>query len=326
VNAPLLEVRNLHTRFATKRGTVTAVSGVSFTLERGQTIGLVGESGSGKSVTALSIVQLLQKPAGQITAGEIMLDGEDLLKKSQPEMRKVRGRRIAMILQDPMSSLNPLLTVGEQIAESIRQHQSLDKASLRARVREALSLMHIPAPEVRMKQYPHQMSGGMRQRIVGAIALSCRPELLIADEPTTSLDVTIQAQFLQLLRRLRSDIGLSMILITHDLTVVAAICDRVAVMYAGRLIETATTRQIFESPKHPYTIGLLRSIPDMEKREERLESIPGQPPDLRSLGPGCPFAPRCSSVMNICREKYPPTKVFADDHSVDCWLHVDARP
>ena len=316
----LLEVTGLKTHFFTRRGVVKAVDGVSFAVAEGETLGIVGESGSGKSVTSLSIMRLVPEPAGRIVGGAIRLRGEDLLGKTEGEMRRIRGKQIAMILQDPMSSLNPVFTVGEQVAEPIRLHQRLPRRQVWAKVRESLAMVRIPSPDERMHQYPHQMSGGMRQRIVGAIGLSCEPRLLIADEPTTSLDVTIQAQFLRLLKGLQKDLGLTLILITHDLSVVATMCDRVAVMYAGRIVETAPARELFDRPRHPYTIALLKSLPRLGTKVERLYSIEGQPPDLSDLPAGCPFAPRCPEAMPVCTEVYPGLASQGGGHDIHCWL------
>jgi oligopeptide/dipeptide ABC transporter ATP-binding protein len=319
--APLLEVEDLRTQFTTRRGTVRAVDGVSFSLNRGETLGIVGESGSGKSMTALSIMRLVPAPAGRIAGGVIRLDGVDLTTLSEREMRRIRGGRIAMIFQDPMSSLDPLFTIGEQIAEAVRQHQGLFGDTLRGKVAESLALVGIAAPGERVAQYPHQMSGGMRQRIVGAIGLSREPDLLIADEPTTALDVTVQAQYLRLLKDVQQALGLALIVITHDLGVVAAICDRVAVMYAGRIIETATARDLFDRPAHPYTRALLESVPRRDARGDQLAFIPGQPPDLAERIEGCAFAPRCRDAMDICRRTAPPAIVLDAGRMAKCWLH-----
>ncbi len=319
----LLEVRDLKTHFFTRRGVVKAVDGVSFSVAEGETLGIVGESGSGKSVTSLSIMRLVPEPGGRIVGGEILLDGENLVHKKESEMRRVRGKQIAMILQDPMSSLNPVFTVGEQVAEPIRLHQELPRRQVWEKVKESLGMVRIPSPAERMVQYPHQMSGGMRQRIVGAIGLSCQPRLLIADEPTTSLDVTIQAQFLRLLKSLQRDLGLTLMLITHDLSVIAAMCDRVAVMYAGRIVETASVGDLFDRPRHPYTVALLKSLPQLEAKVERLYSIDGQPPDLSALPDGCPFAPRCPEAMTICGESYPAPASLGDGHETRCWLELE---
>ena len=318
---PLLQVGGLRTQFATRRGIVKAVDGVSFTLNRGETLGLVGESGSGKSITCLSILRLVPKPAGRIVSGRILLDGEDLLEKSEAEMRRLRGGRAAMILQDPLTSLNPGFTVGSQVAEAIRIHQGLRGRALRERVIDIMTRVGIPQAERRLKAYPHQMSGGMRQRVAGAIALSCQPSLLIADEPTTSLDATVQAQYLRLLRELQEEFAFGLIFVTHDLGIVARLCDRVAVMYAGRIVETGPTRDIFDDAHHPYASALLESIPRLEARGQRLPAIGGQPPVLVDLPAGCPFAPRCPRAMDECRQAYPAEVEVNDTHSVSCWLH-----
>lgn len=319
----VLDVRNLKTYFFTRRGVVKAVDGASFSVAAGETLGIVGESGSGKSMTSLSVLRLLPKPAGRIVDGEIVFCGESLLAKSERDMQRLRGQQIGMILQDPMSSLNPVFTIGNQVMEPLRQHKGMSKSDAWREAESLLARVRIPSPERRLRQYPHEMSGGMRQRIVTAIGLSCTPKLLIADEPTTSLDVTIQAQILVLLRRLQSELGLAMILITHDLGVVATICDRVAVMYAGRMVETAATDDLFASPKHPYTVALLNSLPRLEARRERLYSIPGQPPDLSKPMSGCAFAPRCPKAMAICRTEYPPEFNVGQGHSASCWLRKD---
>ena len=316
----LLDIQNLQTHFFTRRGVVKAVDGVSFRLNQGETLGLVGESGSGKSITCLSILRLVPQPAGRIVGGTVVFDGEDLLAKTENEMRKIRGKRISMILQDPMTSLNPVFTIGDQVSEPLRIHRGLSGQSLWDTVKEMLRLVRIPAPEVRMREYPHQMSGGMRQRIVGAMVLSSQPGLLIADEPTTSLDVTIQAQVLDLLKDIQQQFNVAMILVTHDVGIVANYCDRVAVMYAGRIVESAPVRDIFSNPSHPYTRALLNSLPNMELNVDRLDSIEGQPPELHALPPGCPFAVRCSEAMDICREEYPPSTVVSDGHHMSCWL------
>ncbi|PYO35814.1 MAG: dipeptide/oligopeptide/nickel ABC transporter ATP-binding protein [Candidatus Rokuibacteriota bacterium] len=318
---PLLQVKDLATHFVTARGTrvVRAVNEVSFSLDAGQTLGIVGESGSGKTTLALSLVRLLP-PAARIESGEVLFEGEDLLKKSDTAMRRIRGRRIAMILQDPMASLNPLFTIGDQVAEPIRIHEGVARASAWTKARDLLKAVRISAPETRVKEYPHQMSGGMRQRIVGAIAISCEPALLIADEPTTSLDVTIQAQYLNLLRELQRTHHLAMIFITHNLGIVAKMCDRVAVMYAGRIVESGPVRRIFNAPAHPYTEALLSSIPRLSDPTQRLTAIDGQPPDLASPPSGCAFHPRCPKVVERCREDDPPGFTVADGHTARCWL------
>jgi len=320
-NDNILVVQDLKTYFYTSRGVVKAVDGVSFELKKGETLGLVGESGCGKSITCFSIIRLVPPPAGHIVGGKVLLHGEDLLIKSEKEMTRIRGSRITMILQDPMMSLNPLFTIGEQIAEPIRYHQKLGKLEVWEKVKEMLRLVHIPSPEVRMGEYPHQMSGGMRQRISGAMTLSCQPEILIADEPTTALDVTIQAQFLSLLKEIQQKVNLSMIVVTHDFGIVARICDRVAVMYAGKIVESAETRELFNNPAHPYTVALLNSLPKMEEKVDKLYSIEGQPPELHALPPGCSFAPRCPQVKEICLRDFPSQKEITLDHYASCWLH-----
>ncbi len=316
----ILEVKDLKTHFFTGRGVVKAVDGVSFSIKEGETIGLVGESGCGKSMTCLSILRLVPKPAGRIVGGEIIFEGEDLLKKTEKQLREIRGRKISMILQDPMVSVNPVLTIGEQIAEPIRIHQKLDVRSVWEKVKEMLRLVGISSPELRMREYLHQMSGGMLQRIVGAMALSCQPKLLLADEPTTALDVTIQAQFLKLLEEIQQQTRVSMIMVTHDFGIVARVCDRVAVMYAGRIVESGGTRELFNNPTHPYTMALMLSLPKLEVKVDRLYSIEGQPPDLYNMPPGCSFAPRCSQVMDICKVQYPPLTTINDGHEASCWL------
>ncbi|HEV8639636.1 MAG TPA: ABC transporter ATP-binding protein [Methylomirabilota bacterium] len=320
---PLLEVKDLRTWFFTRWGVVKAVDGVSFTLGASETLGLVGESGCGKSMTALSILRLQPRPAGRIVGGQVLLQGEDLLQKSEREMRRIRGRQISMILQDPMQSLNPVFSVGAQIAEALRIHQGLEGPTLWEQAREMLRRVKIPSPELRLRAYPHQMSGGMRQRVVGAISLACRPAILIADEPTTSLDVTIQAQYLRLLKGLQEEMGLALIFITHDFGIVAKMCDRVAVMYAGRIVESAEVRELFNHPRHPYTVALLNSVPRLETKIERLSSIEGQPPLLYDLPPGCPFAPRCPHARDRCRDEYPPEVAVKDGHRVSCWMPAE---
>jgi len=318
---PLLELRNLSTHYVSARGTrvVRAVDEVSLSLEAGSTLGIVGESGSGKSTLALTILRLLP-PAARITGGEILFEGEDLRTKSDVEMRRIRGKRIAMILQDPMASLNPLFTIGDQVAEPLRVHENAGRAGAWSRAKDLLKAVRISAPESRVGEYPHQMSGGMRQRIVGAIAISCSPRLLIADEPTTSLDLTIQAQYLNLLRDLQRQHELALIFITHNLGIVAKMCDQVAVMYAGRLVEWGPVTRIFDAPAHPYTQALLGSIPRMGDARARLTAIEGQPPDLAAPPSGCAFHPRCPQAMTQCREQTPPETVLAPRHTTRCWL------
>jgi oligopeptide/dipeptide ABC transporter ATP-binding protein len=319
---PLLEVEELRTHFFTRRGVIKAVDGVSFTLHAGETLALVGESGSGKSVTCLSLVRLVPEPAGRIVGGRVVFAGEDLLRKTAAEMRWVRGKQIAMVLQDPMTSLNPALTIGTQVAEVVRLHQGLRGPSLRDRILEALRRLRIPAAEARLGHYPHQLSGGMRQRVSSAIAMSCAPRLLIADEPTTSLDVTIQAQYLELLKEVQAQSGVAIILVTHDFGIVAANADRVAVMYAGRIVEMGSTEQVFDTPSHPYTQALLRCLPSVELKRQQLVEIGGQPPDLAQLPPGCPFAPRCAKRQPICLEVYPPTVTIQPGHVAQCYAAV----
>lgn len=316
----ILEVNNLRTYFFTRRGVVKAVDGVSFSLKESETLGIVGESGSGKSVSSFSIIRLVAEPAGRIVGGEILFNGENLLLKSEKEMDQIRGAEISMILQDPMTSLNPVFTIGNQVSEPIKIHQKLDEKSAWQKAVEMLKKVGIPSPEVRMTEYPHQMSGGMRQRIVGGMVLSCQPKILIADEPTTSLDVTIQAQFLRLLKEIQQQSNLSMIIVTHDFGIVARACDRVAVMYAGKIVESAGTMDLFNNPSHPYTVALMHSLPKMGVRQDKLFSIDGQPPDLRTLGAGCSFAPRCTDVKEICRQEYPPQVIVGEGHAVNCWL------
>ena len=315
----VLDVQDLQTHFHTKFGTVKAVDGVTFSLKRGETMGIVGESGSGKSVTVLSLMRLVPIPPGEIVGGKIILDGEDILELSESEMVKVRGSKIAMILQDPMTSLNPVFQVGSQVGEAIHIHQKLQGNTLLDRVINVLRQVKIPAAESRIKDYPHQLSGGMRQRVVGAISISCEPKVLIADEPTTSLDATVQAQYLKLLKDIQEESQLAIVFITHDLGIVAKTCDKVAVMYAGRIVETGNVRDIFYSPKHPYTEALLGSLPRLDVDVTRLDSIPGQPPALHDLPPGCPFAPRCKYAMDKCSEEYPPVYTLNEGHSARCW-------
>jgi oligopeptide/dipeptide ABC transporter ATP-binding protein len=315
----LLEVEELRTHFFTRRGVTRAVDGVSFTLEAGETLALVGESGSGKSVTCLSLVRLVPEPAGRIVGGRILFDGEDLLGKTPVQMRRIRGKQIAMILQDPMASLNPGLTIGTLISEVVRRHQGLRGGALRERVLEALSRLRIPGAASRLAHYQHQLSGGMRQRVSSAIAMSCAPRLLIADEPTTSLDVTIQAQYLELLQEVQRATGVAVILVTHDFGIVAANADRVAVMYAGRIVELGRTLDVFDRPAHPYTRALLRCLPDVELKRERLVEIGGHPPDLARLPSGCPFAPRCSERQPRCETEYPLAVAVGRGHQAHCW-------
>ena len=318
--AKLLEVKNLRTYFYTEEGVVRAVDGVSWDLEEGETLGLVGESGCGKSVTALSILRLIPRPPGRIVEGEIIFEGEDLLKVSDAEMRSIRGNRIAMVFQEPMTSLNPVLTIGQQLTEAIELHLSLDKGQSRARAVELLELVGIPEAAARLNDYPHQFSGGMRQRVMIAMALSCNPKLLLADEPTTALDVTIQAQILELMARLSSEFGTAVVLITHNLGVVSRYADRVNVMYAGKIVEAGSTFDIFKEPRHPYTVGLMASVPRLDATDHvRLEAIEGQPPLLIDPIPGCPFQPRCDWRIDKCSEEHPPLELKAPAHWAACW-------
>lgn len=322
---PLLDVQELSVTFATHAGSIKAVDDVSFQVFPGEAVGIVGESGCGKSVTAHSIMQLISIPPGNYTSGRILFEGVDLLKKSDIEMAKIRGNEIGMIFQDPMTSLNPVLTVGMQIAESLELHQQMNKKEAYAQAIEMLRLVGIPSPEERIKEYPHQFSGGMRQRAMIAMALSCHPKLLIADEPTTALDVTIQAQILDLMKDLQSQFNTAIILISHDLGVIASVCSRVIVMYAGKIAEVGSAEDIFHHPQHPYTWGLLKSVPRMDREQQQLIGIDGQPPDLFHPVKGCPFHPRCSYAMTICTEQYPETREVQFSHRVACWLqHPDA--
>lgn len=315
----VLDVQNLHTYCFTRFGVVKAVNGVSFHLRQGETLGVVGESGCGKSMTALSLLRLVPEPAARIVQGKILLQGEDLITKSDKEMRQIRGKRISMILQDPQTSLNPVFTIGNQLIEAIKSHRKGSAKDLVQRAITALKQVRVAAPERRVEDYPHQMSGGMKQRVVGAIAMSCEPHVIIADEPTTSLDVTIQAQYLRLLREIQEETGLSIIFITHDFGIVAKMCDRVMVMYAGSPVETGSVRDIFNHPSHPYTQALLNSVPKLEERTERLFSIEGQPPPLWNLPQGCRFAPRCPYTEARCEQAYPHSFTVADGHTADCW-------
>ncbi|MGC9397739.1 MAG: ABC transporter ATP-binding protein [Anaerolineae bacterium] len=317
----LLEIKNLKTRFYTEDGVVHAVNGISYTLDEGETLGVVGESGCGKSVHALSIMRLVPIPPGKIEEGEVLFRGRDLLKISEDEMRQVRGAQIAMVFQDPMTSLNPVLTVGFQIMEALRLHQGMSKKAARARAEELLHMVGIPEAAQRLDDYPYQFSGGMRQRAMIAMALSCNPSILIADEPTTALDVTIQAQIVELVKQLQHQLGMTVIWITHDLGVIAGLAERVNVMYAGHIIETGNVREIYRHPKHPYTVGLLGSLPNPEEtKRRRLYSIPGEPPDLIGEQIGCPFAPRCSYRVERCNHEMPPLEsIDGLGHQAACW-------
>lgn len=322
----VLDVQDLRTFFFTKWGVVKAVDGVSFQLHRGETLGIVGESGCGKSVTSLSIMRLVPSPPGEIVGGQLMLENEDILQYSEADMEDVRGAKIAMVLQDPMTALNPVFNIEDQVGEALRIHKKIKRRALKDQVIDMLRKVRIPAPETRIRDYPHQFSGGMRQRVVGAIGISCDPVVLIADEPTTSLDATVQAQYLRLLKDLQDETGVAIIFITHDFGIVAKMCDRVAVMYAGKIVEQGDVRQIFNNPSHPYTEALINSVPKIDgKTEDRLYSIPGQPPPLWDLPEGCSFAPRCPYVHDRCTE-YPPLVDVDSGQMAACWLRTDGKP
>jgi oligopeptide transport system ATP-binding protein len=322
--ATLLEVRNLETQFFTQDGVVHAVNDISYTLDEGETLGIVGESGCGKSVGVMSLIRLIPTPPGKIVGGEVIFEDRDLLKASDDEIRSIRGNKISMIFQDPMTSLNPVLTIGRQISEALELHLGMDKKQARTRTIELLELVGIPMAAQRVDDYPHQFSGGMRQRAMIAMGLSCNPQLLIADEPTTALDVTIQAQIVDLVNRLREEIGMAIIWITHDLGVVAGLADRVIVMYAGCIIEEAPVRELYHNPCHPYTIGLLGSLPrlDEEERPRELRSIEGLPPDLIDYPPGCPFYVRCTYRLDLCLEAPPPLESVGVGHKSACYVDV----
>jgi len=315
----LLEVNNLKTYFHTDKGTVKAVDGVDFTVNKGETLGIVGESGSGKSVTSESIMQLVESPPGKIEAGEIIFEGQDLLQMRPKEIRQIRGNDISMIFQEPMTSLNPVYTVGDQIAEAIQLHQGLNKEQALDKAVEMLKKVGIPAPEQRVNDHPHQLSGGMRQRVMIAMALSCNPKLLIADEPTTALDVTIQAQILELMQELKDDFDMAIMLINHDLGVIAEVCERVAVMYGGRVVEETDVNTLFKDPEHPYTEGLINSIPTIEGRAERLEPIRGIVPDPFNFPDGCKFSNRCDYAVDKCYAEEPELENVTSEHKVRCW-------
>lgn len=316
----VLEVKDLHVTFTTYGGEVKAVRGVSFDLFKGETLAIVGESGCGKSVTSQSIMRLIPSPPGKISNGEVLFNGQDLTKLQESEMRNIRGADISMIFQDPMTALNPTITIGEQIIEGIMQHETISRQDARKKALKMLELVGIPNPIERLKHYPHQFSGGMRQRIVIAMALVCEPEVLIADEPTTALDVTIQAQILDLFKDIQKKTGVSIIIITHDLGVVAQVADRIAVMYAGKIVEAGERREIFYNPQHPYTKGLLNSVPRLDLDGADLVPIGGSPPDLFSPPAGCPFAARCDFTMEVCDRVYPYKTRLSREHHVDCWL------
>jgi oligopeptide/dipeptide ABC transporter ATP-binding protein len=324
--ADLLEVRGLKTYLTTSLGVIKAVDGVSFDVKEGETVAIVGESGCGKSMTALSIMRLIPRPQASIVGGEIRFQGNDLLKLDNEEVRRIRGAEIAMIFQEPMTSLNPVLTIERQITETLEAHGSISKAAARGRALELLHLVGISDPAQRLSEYPHQFSGGMRQRVMIAIALSCRPKLILADEPTTALDVTIQAQLLELMRGLSRQFGVALVIITHNLGVVARYADRVNVMYAGKIIESGSAAEIYGVPRHPYTIGLLHSVPRLDQpRKSKLEPIDGQPPDLWNLPPGCSFAPRCKFVIDKCAEEAPPLRQIENGHASACWVAETLR-
>ena len=318
---PLLKVRDLHTSFFTPAGEVKAVNGISFNLDRGKVLGIVGESGSGKSVTAYSIMQILA-PTGKIVSGSIKLDGQELVGVDESVMKTVRGNKVSIIFQDPMTSLNPTYTIGHQLMEAIMLHTDRNRAQARERAIEMLRLVNVNEPEKRMKQYPFEHSGGMRQRVMIAMALACEPDILIADEPTTALDVTIQAQILELMKALQEELGMAIIMITHDLGVVAQMCDEVIVMYAGSICEQGTAEEIFYNPKHEYTKGLMRSIPTADTAGHKLQPITGTPIDLLNMPEGCPFAPRCSNAMKICLKQRCERMRINDDHFAACWMNV----
>jgi peptide/nickel transport system ATP-binding protein len=318
-NGPLLEVRGLRTYFATERGEVRAVDGVDLTLERGRTLGIVGESGCGKSVTALSIMGLVPQPPGRIAEGEVRFEGEDLLKVPPRRMRDLRGDKLSMIFQEPMTSLNPAFPVGEQIAEAVLRHRKVTKKEADENAVDMLRKVRIPSPERRARDYPHQLSGGMRQRVMIAMALACNPRLLIADEPTTALDVTIQAQILELMRLLRAELGTAIILITHDLGVIAELADEVLVMYAGKVVERCAAAQLFSEPQHPYTVGLLGSIPRLHLEQQRLSAIEGIVPDAAAFPQGCRFHPRCPFAVEKCRTEVPALNEVKPNHYAACW-------
>ena len=325
--ATLLQVNNLRTHFFTMDGVVKAVDGVTYDLEEGETLGLVGESGCGKSVSALSLMRLIPNPPGKIVEGEVLLEGEDILNIDMDEMRNIRGAKMSMVFQEPMTSLNPVLTIERQLTETLQLHMGMDKATARAEGVNLLARVGIPDPERRVKQYPHQFSGGMRQRVMIAMALSCNPRLIIADEPTTALDVTIQAQILELMKSLTTEFGVALIVITHNLGVVARYADRVNIMYAGRIIERGSAKEIYANPRHPYTVGLLRSVPRLDlPRRARLDPIEGQPPDLVNLPQGCAFRARCRWAVDQCATEMPPLESVGEAHWSACWRSADLGP
>lgn len=320
--AKLLEVQGLRTQFFTQDGVVHAVNGISYDIDEGETLGIVGESGCGKSVSVLSIMRLIPQPPGKIVGGDVWFDGRNIMDMREDEVRQVRGNRIAMIFQDPMTSLNPVLTVGTQVGEALQLHMGMDRAQARRRTIELLQMVNIPEAGDRVDDYPHQFSGGMRQRVMIAMALSCNPQLLIADEPTTALDVTIQAQIIDLVKKLKDDIGMAVVWITHDLGVVAGLAERVLVMYAGYIVEEAAVKELYGDPRHPYTLGLLASIPRLDERKEKLTPIEGLPPDLIDPPPSCPFAPRCRFRIDRCLEENPALAPVGPGHRIACWVDV----
>jgi oligopeptide/dipeptide ABC transporter ATP-binding protein len=321
----LLSVENLKTYFFTRAGVVKAVDGVTFSVNAGEALGIAGESGSGKSITCLSIVRLVPKPAGRIIAGKILFQGEDILLKKEEEMKNWRGKIIAMILQDPLTSLNPVFTIGNQVGEAFKLEGNRRRKTITQRVIDILNRVKIPSVERRLGDYPFQFSGGMRQRVLAAMAIAREPKLLIADEPTTSLDVTIQHQFLRLLKEMQRQANMGLILVTHDLGIVAETCDRVAIMYAGRIVETGPVEKVFHQPAHPYTDALMKALPKLGRKGKRLYQIEGEPPNLLNLPPGCSFSPRCPKVMDICREGCPPMMPVSGDGSAACWLLVKGK-
>ncbi|MBC7249857.1 MAG: ABC transporter ATP-binding protein [Anaerolineae bacterium] len=321
--ATLLEVRDLTTRFHTLDGVVHAVNGISYTLEEGQTLGIVGESGCGKSASVLSVMRLIPEPPGKIAAGQVIYRGQDLLKLNESQMQHIRGKEIAMVFQDPMTSLNPVLTIGRQISEALIVHMGMTQKQAYQRTLELLNMVGIPQADSRYGDYPHQFSGGMRQRVMIAMALACMPSILIADEPTTALDVTIQAQIIDLVKTLRDRLGMAVIWITHDLGIIAGLAEKVIVMYAGFIVERGDVDDIYDDPRHPYTLALLKSLPRVDRSsKERLATIPGLPPDLLSLPPGCPFAPRCAYVIERCRQENPRLEIVDSHHEIACWVDV----
>jgi oligopeptide transport system ATP-binding protein len=320
---PLLQVKDLRTYFYTEEGLVKAVDGVTYDIEEGETLALVGESGCGKSISALSLLKLIPIPPGRIVSGEVLFEGDDLLKLDEDEIRKIRGNRISMVFQEPMTSLNPVLTIGKQMTEALELHLKLDRNAANARAVQLLEMVGVAEAERRITDYPHQFSGGMRQRVMIAMAMACNPKLLIADEPTTALDVTIQAQVLEVMARLSREFGTAVIIITHNLGVVARYADRVNVMYAGKIIETSTAEKVYADPRHPYTLGLLRSVPRLDQgMGEKLIPIEGLPPDLGHLPEGCSFYPRCTYHIDKCREEFPPLVLVSENHYAACWVDV----